>query len=186
MGDDTVREFDGPGVGVDDDIDPDLAPVGRVELLDLIQEVEEELRDEVPAREGTVKVPGRPGYEIRYSTEGIDYDTVTVWRKRSADDKKPGGSNELTFGAIVIANACQAIVRNGEDLVLDGQVATFRSKRLIEILGAIKAVHAVKKLFGNDFELIAASWEILSDAGISRPDENGEDGEDLDEGPTSG
>jgi hypothetical protein len=153
-------------------VDMDVAPVAPSTALaslraDFAAETEEDVQ--------TFPVKGRPGYEVRLSTR-IPYEDFAAWRKRCEDKSMPGGLNELRFGCIVLANTCRGILRDGEEIVSDGEPLTFASPALHRLLGVERAVDAVRRFYGRDPNVNRAASAVLTAAGWG--------GEDSDADPT--
>src|SRR5262245_15713838 len=109
--------------------DPDLdgVDVEPASDLDLIRA---ELTADVAAPPVLLDVPGRPGYQVRYSTE-IDAERVAGWEKRAKDKTWSSGTNGLRVTCILLASNCLAILRQGVEVRDgDGEPLTFRSPEL--------------------------------------------------------
>lgn len=132
------------------------------------------LRDEVTAELAettTLEIPGRPGYGVRFSLN-IDHPMLGLWRKKAKDSQQPEGIDELKWACIILAAQAEAIVRNGDELVLDGEPVTFSSRPLLELLGAREAHQAVRKLYGRDAHIVNTAYVLLELAGYgTRPGE---------------
>jgi hypothetical protein len=144
------------------DGDPDIeAPAAPATALD---ELRSELTTAVESKDSTLAVPAREGYAVRYSTT-IAHEQLNSWRKRARDKSMPGELDELRWAAIVLANQCRAIVRKGTEVELDGSPATFAHPGFRSMLGAERAVDAVRSFYGRDADVITSALTVLRDAG---------------------
>lgn len=166
MEDPTTRTFDAGGIT---DTDPDLL-VDDVESPTVMDALREELSADVTVESKTYDVPGRPGYAVRFDPSIINYDRLVAWGKRARDKDIPGGVHLLRSASIVLANACECIQREGEDLGVDGEPYTFASKPLKQLLGVDRAVQAVQKFYGRDGDVIRTAQLLVEAAGFSRDD----------------
>lgn len=157
-----VRTF-GTATANPDLIDPDLAPVELDSGSDL-EDLRAELTAEVESATEPLVVPARPRYSVVYSTD-VEGRELDAYRKRAKDRKRVDGIDGVRFASLLLANKCLAIHRNGEPLVLDGEVATFRHPELLELIGAAGAAEAVVKLYGRDGDVDAAARRVMTDAG---------------------
>lgn len=139
----------------------DVTAPPRSSLLDALRD---DLARETDDDFVLLTVPARPAYTVRYSAK-VSYEQFGSWAKRSEDKSKPNGMNLLRFGAIVLANCCRGILRDGEEILTDGQPLTFTSKALHELLGVDDNVQAVKAFYGNDAHVITSGTEVISEAG---------------------
>jgi hypothetical protein len=146
----------------------------------LLEDIANDLAESLPVEEVTFEVPGRPGYAVRYSLD-FDVDDVKRWRK-AAGASKTQEADEVRMAAVMLATQCSAIIRRGEEVHLEGEVLTFRSKPLHGALDVPKAADAVLKFYGRDLHATQVANELLLRVGQkSRPDET-----DDDEDPTQG
>lgn len=126
-------------------------------------------------------MPGRPGYEVRYLCV-VEYDELTAWERKATHTVGRGAQrrqevHQLTLARIVLANRCEAIIRNGDEVVdAAGDPITFASPEFQALVGATRAVEAVQRLYGRDTDIIAASADVLVTAG-ARDDDGDEFGE---------
>lgn len=140
--------------------DPDVAPVAAANPLDFLRL---ELAEEVTTDDLVLDVPGRPGYAVRYGTV-VRFEEVEAWRKRASDKK--GNADALRLGAIILANRCHAIIRNGVELEVDGEVVTFAHDAILEATGTHRAVDAVVAFYGRDPHVLTAADAVLAEAGF--------------------
>lgn len=153
-------------------------PVGA--HASILQDIVNEIAEKLPVEEVTFDVPGRPGYAVRYSLD-FDVDDVKRWRK-AAGASKTQEADEVRMAAVMLATQCTAIIRHGEEVSLEGEVLTFRSKPFHRALDVPKAADAVLKLYGRDLHATQVANELLLRVGQkSRPGETGDD-----EDPTQG
>jgi hypothetical protein len=146
----------------------------------LLQDIANDIAESLPVEEVTFEVSGRPGYAVRYSLD-FDVDDVKRWRK-AAGASKTQEADEVRMAAVMLATQCSAIIRRGEEVRLDGEVLTFRSKSFHEALDVPKSADAVLKFYGRDLHATQVANELLLRVGQkSRPDEADED-----EDPTQG
>lgn len=169
-----------PYVPVDED-----TPVRPSQPGSMLDDLIAEASREVVREPSTLKIPGRPGWAVRFDVN-LDEPIVTAWRKKAADKSKPEGFDMLKFSKAVLANQAEAILRLGSDesvenakVVLDpsGNPVNFRNAWFLEQLGGdriLSPVEAVKKWYGVDGTIISHCGEVLYDAGF------GEDAERLD------
>lgn len=150
-----------PALGIvdddDDAFDGTAGAPGQPSELDLIAA---ELAEELPAEPITLAVPGRPGWEVRFSTD-VSAPALAAWQTRSKDPSWPDGVDQLKLAGIVIANQALDVIRNGKPTGY-----TFRDKRFISALGAIQARDAVRKVYGGrDSAIVQTAERVLVAAG---------------------
>lgn len=138
--------------------DPDVTPVGAANALDFLRR---ELAEEVTTEDVVLDVPGRPGYAVRYGTV-VRFEEVEAWRKRASDKK--GNADTLRLAAIILANRCHAIIRNGTELEVDGEAVTFAHDAILEATGTHRAVDAVVAFYGRDPHVMVAADAVLAEA----------------------
>lgn len=148
----------------EDYLDPDLAGLGDDVSGDTdLDQLRAELKAEV-ADTTVLNVDGRPGWSVRYRTDftGKDLDLL---RKRAKDRKFADGIDGVKFGALLLAITCEAIRRRGEDVELEGKVATFQSRAFMAELGTATAVETVRRFYGLDGHVDAAARKLMAEAG---------------------
>ena len=159
--------------------DPDLsAPAVEKPERSVLDALRNELKRVVRNEPLTLHVPARNGMSIKYDTN-IESGTLQQWRKASYSKSMPDNFDGLKFASIVIANQATEITFEGEVIIDDsGDLLNFRNPRFIEMLGAVKAVEAVRKLYGIDGHIFTAADEILRASGYDS------EGQDQKEDPT--
>ena len=91
----------------------------------------------------------------------------------------PDQFDGLKFSCIVIANQAEEVYYKGEVAVdTKGEYLNFKNPNFIEMLGAERAVDAVRKLYGVDGHIFIAADEILRGAGYDS------EGQEQQEDPT--
>lgn len=141
----------------------------------LLADLRAELSEQVEHKPLTLKVPNRPGYSVRYSTD-IEYRRLQMITKR-AQDKGLGGTDLVKWSCSVLATFCESVVRHGEDVLDDGQPVTFASKMLQEAVGTFEAVACIRKFYGEDGDIMAAASTLVTAAGLDRESLEGEETE---------
>lgn len=160
-----------PPVSRETFVDPDLAdddldgPRGELDPLAVLAEI----AGEVELADIVVPHRYRPGWAVRYSTE-IDNDDLKRWRKAAKATGaagKRGEIDDLRFACISLANLCQAVIRNGEE-VTDGAgtVLTFANGAMRKLYRVERAADVVRKFYGNDPYLGATFDTVLREAGV--------------------
>lgn len=153
-----------------DDLDPDLAPVQPAErttsLDSLLTDLDKALKADVDFAPITLQVLKRPGVAIRYATD-LDDEKLEAFRRRSVDKKAVDGVNGLRFCSLILANQCEAILMNGQDVHDEaGQNLTFGHARIRTLYGAQRAADAVKKLIGSDPHVMLHANAVMEAAGF--------------------
>jgi hypothetical protein len=123
--------------------------------------------NEHPALNDTVDlpVPTRDGWAIRCNTD-IGYEELQVWRKAAVDPDMAVGVNELKLACTILVSATSAVLLEGEPVTVDGEPVTFNSPHLQGKLGVTRPQDAVRKLFGRDGYVTAASTALIREAGF--------------------
>lgn len=160
----------------EDDHEP-LGSAGRTAVTAPVSELAA-IRDEIAAENEQpeddnlvrLQVPERPGWVVVCTTKGITYNRLLAWRKLPVVKKKgaPGGISELMSGAVIISEQCRSIIRNGTELVHQGEPVTFRDEAYREVFDAGDAVEAVLLTFKNDWHVIAAGNQMLAASGFGQ------------------
>lgn len=158
------------------DTDADPVDVGELGFEALQQELTSELDDET-----TLEIPGRPGYSVVFWI-GFEWEELNAWRKKAKDKRFPTGTHEVRAGALILVNTCRAILRHGGPVELDGRPWTFRERSFLGMYpdAGGSTVEAVRKFYGRDAHVIAASLKVLDAAGYGEEILEGDAG-DLDE-----
>jgi hypothetical protein len=155
---------------VDDDTsDADDAEVfgGTVtaENTSVLQSLEAELKRVIKSEPIILNIPSRPNMSVRYDTT-IEAGVLQMWRKQSQNKSMTDGFDGLKFSCIVLANKAEGVLYDGVEATLDdGRPLNFKEPRFLSMLGAIKAVEAVRKLYAIDGHIFVAADEILRAAG---------------------
>jgi hypothetical protein len=149
----------GPHSLIDEDAPSDLATL-RADLAEKILE------------EVVLPVPARKGYESVHVAD-ISATTMDGLRKRA---KVKGRIDNVKLVGLVMANTNVAIRKDGRRLVdEEGEPLNFRSAEFLEIQGVSSAADAVRKFYGRDGDLDAASRALLRAAGWGEELETVED-----------
>lgn len=131
----------------------------------ILAELEAELKREVRNAPIVLNVPGRPGMAIRFDVN-IESNAVQTWRKQSQNKSMQDNFDGLKFSSLVIANKAECILYNGTPaLTEDGDELNFKNPVLLTMVGATRALDAVRKLYGIDGHIFIAADEILRAAG---------------------
>jgi len=112
-----------------------------------------------------IEVPKRPAYALRCRTDftGLDIDLI---RRKCRDKKFADGVDGVKFASLLLASFTTAVLRNGEELELDGvSPITFTSKPLQDRMGTATADATVRKLYGLEGHVDAAGRRLMSEAG---------------------
>jgi hypothetical protein len=176
-----------PGA-VDDDLDPDLAPVSAAErptvASGLLADLEKQLAATVTNEPVTFPVQKRPGVSIRYST-ALEDEQLTAWRKRCQDPKQPEGFHALRFCLMVLVNQCESILFNGQDVTdEEGGLLKFnhaRIKRIYSDAPSPRIIDVARKLIANDAHCMSTANAVMDAAGFGDQAVAVDDGE----GPTT-
>jgi len=143
--------------------DPDLDALALGEGNDY-----DDLADELAALTDlstVIEVPKRPAYALRCRTDftGLDIDLI---RRKCRDKKFADGVDGVKFASLLLASFTTAVLRNGEELELDGvSPITFTSKPLQDRMGTATADATVRKLYGLEGHVDAAGRRLMSEAG---------------------
>jgi hypothetical protein len=159
--------IDPSGADLDDGFDPDLAPVEETTSLAAL---EAEIAKEVSGEPVTLAVGStRPGWSVRYAV-GMTYDQLQAWTKRCRDRNALGGLNRLKLGALILANQCEAILKEGKRVAVDGEGVsgdiTFANPDFRRLLGAGTSSDAVLKFYASDGMVLAHAQEVVVAAGF--------------------
>jgi hypothetical protein len=131
----------------------------------ILKALEAELKREVRLDPITLTVPNRPGMTIRFDTN-IESGTIQMWRKQSQNKSMADNFDGLKFSSLVIANKAEAVLYNSVVArTEDGDELNFKNPALLSMLGATRALDAVRKLYGADGHIFVAADEILRAAG---------------------
>jgi hypothetical protein len=142
--------------------DPDLEPVVEQSDLELIAA---DLKAELKADSIVLPVETRPGYSLRFDTD-IPYEALEKWRKAAKDRKASNGVDVSRLAALVIANKCIAILKDGRVLTDgDGDPLTFGSDEIRAMYDVLRAADAVKIMIGRDARMQAISDAVIGAAG---------------------
>ena len=144
----------------------------------ILASLKEELKRVVKNEPVSLQVPGRPDMTIKFDAN-IEAATLQNWRKACKNKAMPDQFDGLKFACIIIANQADEIHYKGEIAVdTKGENLNFKSPNFIEMLGADRAVDAVRKLYGVDGHIFIAADEILRAAGYDS------EGQEQQEDPT--
>ncbi len=163
-----MSDFTHPGVSEREQLlaaELDEAPIAVATPLDQLRA---EITAPVVAAPITLEVPGRTGYAVRYLTD-LDHDQVDMWRRQSTR-RAPGKGqtqeiNTLKLAELILAHQCEAIIRQGADVVVDDEPLVFASRTMMAITGTSKVRDAVRKFYGRDADVISAGDAVLEAAG---------------------
>jgi hypothetical protein len=156
--------LDPSGADPDDGFDADLAPVEETSSLAAL---EAEISKEVTGEPVTLVIGStRPGWSARYAV-GMTYDQLQAWTKRCRDRNALGGLNRLKLAALILANQCEAILKEGRRVAVDdaGDI-TFASPDFRRLLGAGSSTDAVVKFYASDGLVLAHAQEVVVAAGF--------------------
>lgn len=194
MTDVPARDFAFPGSpaavpGGADEAPTYAAGIDRSELEapSILEQLAADAAAAIPAEEVTYKVPGRPGYTVRFLAQA-DLDDIKLWRKKAGAKKDEDPADPLKFACLVLGARNTAILKNGEALELGGQLLTFSSEDFLRTLGVGRVSDGVAKFYGaspfdhNDFAVTRTAEKVLRAAGASTDDLEGavDDDDDLD------
>lgn len=112
----------------------------------------------------TLSVPARPGYEVRYRLD-LPWEQLVMMRTAAADSRQPGGVDELQLCAATLVACCEAIVKDGEDVVDGAEPVTFAHSRFQQALGASTATEAVRRLYRKDGHVQRSGTKVLASCG---------------------
>lgn len=130
-----------------------------------LDELREEAAREIGHETVTLAVKERPGWSVRYRAD-VEVTTLNKWRKASSDRTMPDGVDELKLACIILANHCDCLVKNGEDLRdEDDNPVTFGSTPFMESFGVGRAIDAVKAWYASDGHIMSASQEVMIASG---------------------
>lgn len=119
----------------------------------------------ITAATTTLEVPLRPGYSIRCRTDFTGADLEKL-RKAARDKRFADGLDGVKFAALLIASNTDAILRQGDPLVLDGvSPVTFTTPELKTRYGTANAADTVRAFFGREGHVDAAARRLTSEAG---------------------
>lgn len=130
--------------------------------------LKEELQREVRLDPITLNVPSRPGMSIRFDTN-VESGTIQMWRKQAQNKSMQDNFDGLKFSSLVVANKAEAVLFNGVVAMTEtGDELNFKNPDLLTMLGANRALEAVRKLYGLDGSIFVAADEILKAAGYDQ------------------
>ena len=157
-----VPDFD---ITTDDDIIIEGTDEGVADAGSVLAALKEELKREVKSEPITLSVPSRPNMSIRFDTN-VESGTIQMWRKQSQNKSMADNFDGLKFSSLVIANKAEAILMNNVVARTEnGDELNFKNPELVTMLGANRALEAVRKLYGIDGHIFVAADEILKAAG---------------------
>jgi hypothetical protein len=135
-------------------------PVNPLEAL------KQEIAKEVTGDVIVLEVPKRPGWTVRYRCD-VEMPLLSRWRKAAADRQMPDGLDELKLCLTVLANQCDALLLNGQEVEGGGgELLTFASKEFLDLVGVGRPIDAVKRWYGVDGHVLAAAQEVLTESGF--------------------
>lgn len=160
-----------PSFGATRAADPDLTPPAaktpqvKASPGSPLEALRQEAQRQVGGETVTLAVKERPGWSVRYRAD-VETTQLSQWRKRCADRTMPDGLDEFRLACLILANQCDCLVLNGEDVVddQDGPV-TFASPTMHEAFGVSRAVDMVKAWYGVDDHVMVASQEVMLASG---------------------
>jgi hypothetical protein len=165
----------------DETPDPDLTAAEAPSWYDALRA---EFTAPVVDDDIVLAIPGRAGWSARYATTIRD-DDLSRWTKIAArkdrrdDDPVRGQFTErLLFCALVLAERCQALLREGESVDLDGTTARFSEREFQKVLGTTRSVVAVRMVYGRDSDVLSAAGRLLDAAGYAGELSDDDDRED--------
>lgn len=123
-----------------------------------------EAQREIGGETVTLTIKERPGWSVRYRAD-VEIPQFNQWRKRCADRSQPDGVDELKLACLILANQCEALVLNGEDLLEDDQPVTYASPSFHASFGVTRAVDAVRAWYGIDAHVMTHSQEVMLASG---------------------
>lgn len=167
-----VQQFDLSDINDDAFVATDTAAPKSV-----LSSLRDELKKQLESEDLDLPVPNRPNMHLLFNTNIDSYQTQ-IWRKRASDKQMPDGVDGLKFACTVIANQCVGVKYEGV-LVKggNGQTLTFRDKELLDMMGdggALRAVDAVRWIYGRDAHIYRAVEEIFKAAGYAPDDDEAE------------
>ena len=160
------HDFTAPGVTsstLTGDVDLDALALGEDSSSDY-----DDLDAELGAIEDlstVIEVPKRPGYALRCRTDytGLDVDLI---RKKCRDKKFADGVDGIKFASLLLGVMTTAILRNGEELELDGtSPVTFATPALQARMGTSSVDQTVRKFYGLEGHVDAAGRRLMNEAG---------------------
>lgn len=151
--------------------DPDTLPVVPTSPLAAL---EADIAAEIAPPVEVLEVPYRPGYTVVYSC-GIDGDSGKQWAKLAKDTSSPDGIDRVKYSAVILANLCIAIHKDGQPIGDAGDEITFRTPDLQRLLGADRAHLAVRLFYGGpkhlgDGHIINHANRVTARAGYNDAD----------------
>lgn len=142
--------------------DPDLAPVAEKSDLEMIKA---DLSSTVENKQIVLPMETRPGYSLQFNTD-ISHEQFEKWRSLAKDRKATTGMDVGRLAALVVANKCTAILKDGKVLTDDaGDPLTFASEEIRGMFSVPRAADAAKLLIGRDSLLTAISDAVVIAAG---------------------
>lgn len=122
------------------------------------------LKEETSGSPIVLETPRRPGWNVRYRCD-VELPVLAQWRKKAADKSMPEGVDELKLCLIILADQCDAILQGDVEVEEDGEVVTFRTQSLQDLLGAIRAADLVRRWYGSDGHAVSAAQEVMNASG---------------------
>lgn len=115
----------------------------------------------------TLDCPGRPGWQVRFAAT-VDLDKLGRWSKVCKDRKQPDGIDSAKLMRITLANQCEAVIWQGQDVVgADGKTVTFRSADFLELTGKPKHTDAIFHWYGkSDGVITVINGKLLVASGF--------------------
>lgn len=148
----------------DDLVDPDLDGLDLGTEDSDLDQLDAEL-GALDAATTVLEVPLRPGYTVRCRTDFTGADLEKL-RKAARDKRYADNIDGVKFAALLIASTAEAILRQGDPLVLDGaSPVTFTTPELRARYGTANAADTVRAFFGREGHVDAAARRLTSEAG---------------------
>ena len=143
-----------------------------VEPMNLLQELANELANEAKKSDLVLRVPGRPNITLTFDPNIIEYEMFKAWGKRATvKEGKEKTMDPMKFAFIALSNTNTEIRLEGQlARDMDGTNLTLASAKLHGMLGvpAGQTVGAIKRLFGNDADIIGMSNKVIEAAGYGQ------------------
>jgi len=164
-----VADFDITGAQEDDAFSTDKTPAPTV--LDAIKA---DLQAAVKNDPITLSVPKRERWTIRYNAN-VSADMMARWRKAARDKTMADGFDGMKYACLILANQCEVAMFDGQIATDDlGNELNFRNMKFLEMIGAARAIDAVRKFYGVDGDILRAVEAILVAAGYDSEEQEAE------------
>jgi hypothetical protein len=124
----------------------------------------EEFNRPAEAEQIVLAVPNRPAIKVIYDPNQADYDTMERIQRTARHGKKV---DVLHLSSLVLQYTMVGLLFNNEPIVEDDEPLTVADRKIQDLLEVDNAKDAIKKLYGSDGHIMAATQAVMTAAGYN-------------------